>query len=249
MTQAPEKFVGGGLRRKEDPALVTGRANWTDNITLPGMLHAVFMRSPYAHAKITSVDVSAAREQPGVVAVFSGADLDDEYEKHPRENPAAVTGYDLSLHDRRQGHTVTGETEEESSEDDEALVRGLDRPRRAQDPAPRPDGPQRGQLRRGARGRRSGDRPLQGPGRHRVHRGRIRADGRRDRHRGGRGRRLAAGPRGLRDERGLHLGPRDRGHRRRLQQGRCHREGPLLAAASDPQRHRDAGRGREPRSD
>ncbi|HEX5913235.1 MAG TPA: xanthine dehydrogenase family protein molybdopterin-binding subunit, partial [Rubrobacter sp.] len=117
MTEAPEKFVGGGLRRKEDPALVTGRANWTDNITLPGMLHAVFMRSPYAHAKITSVDVSAAREQPGVVAVFSGADLDDEYEKHPRENPAAVTGYDLSLHDRRQGHTVTGETEAESSED------------------------------------------------------------------------------------------------------------------------------------
>ena len=71
MTQAPEKFVGGGVPRKEDPALVTGRATWTDNITLPGMLHAVFMRSPYAHAKITSVDVSAAREQPGIVAVFS----------------------------------------------------------------------------------------------------------------------------------------------------------------------------------
>jgi carbon-monoxide dehydrogenase large subunit len=85
VTQAPEKYVGGGLWRKEDPALVTGRANWTDNIKLPGMLHAVFMRSPYAHAKITSVDVSAAKEQPGVVAVFSGADLDDEYEKHPRE--------------------------------------------------------------------------------------------------------------------------------------------------------------------
>ena len=117
MTQAPEKFVGGGVLRKEDPALVTGRANWTDNITLPGMLHAVFMRSPYAHAKITSIDVSAAREQPGIVAVFSGADLDDEYEKHPRENPAAVTGYDLSLHDRRQGHTVTGETEEDESSD------------------------------------------------------------------------------------------------------------------------------------
>src|SRR5215208_6996840 len=112
VTQAPEKFVGGGVLRKEDPALVTGRATWTDNIKLPGMLHAVFMRSPYAHAKITSIDVSAAREQPGVVAVFTGEDLLDEYEKHPRENPAAVTGYDLSLHDRRQGHTVTGETEE-----------------------------------------------------------------------------------------------------------------------------------------
>ena len=117
MTQAPEKFVGGGVLRKEDPALVTGRATWTDNITLPGMLHAVFMRSPYAHAKITSIDVSAAAEQPGVVAVFTGEDLIDEYEKHPRENPAAVTGYDLSLHDRRQGHTVTGETEESDGED------------------------------------------------------------------------------------------------------------------------------------
>jgi aerobic carbon-monoxide dehydrogenase large subunit len=118
VTQAPEKFVGGGVLRKEDPALVTGRANWTDNITLPGMLHAVFMRSPYAHAKITSVDVSAAREQPGVVAVFSGADLDDEYEKHPRENPAAVTGYDLSLHDRAQGHGVGGASDEEESSED-----------------------------------------------------------------------------------------------------------------------------------
>ena len=90
MTQAPEKFVGGGVPRKEDRALVTGRANWTDNIKLPGMLHAVFMRSPYAHAKITSIDVSAAREQPGVVAVFTGEDLIDEYEKHPRENPGAT---------------------------------------------------------------------------------------------------------------------------------------------------------------
>jgi len=118
VTQAPEKYVGGGVPRKEDPALVTGRANWTDNITLPGMLHAVFMRSPYAHAKITSTDVSAAKEQPGVVAVFTGAELVDEYEKHPRENPAAVTGYSLSLHDRRQGHSVTGETEGEEESSD-----------------------------------------------------------------------------------------------------------------------------------
>ena len=54
MTEAPEKFVGGGVPRKEDPALVTGRANWTDNIKLPGMLHATLLMSPYAHAKITS---------------------------------------------------------------------------------------------------------------------------------------------------------------------------------------------------
>ena len=75
MTQAPEKFVGGGVLRKEDPALVTGRANWTDNITLPGMLHAVFMRSPYAHAKITSVDVSAARAT-GAVSIKTTSEYD-----------------------------------------------------------------------------------------------------------------------------------------------------------------------------
>ena len=116
MTEAPEKFVGGGVPRKEDPALVTGRANWTDNIKLPGMLHATIMRSPYAHAKITSIDVSAAKEQPGVVAVFTGDELDDEYEGNPRANPAAVTGYDLSLEDRAQGAGATHEEVERESD-------------------------------------------------------------------------------------------------------------------------------------
>ncbi len=75
MTQAPERYMGGGVPRKEDPALVTGKANWTDNIKLPGMLQMALLRSPYAHAKITSIDVSAAKEQPGIVAVFTGQDL------------------------------------------------------------------------------------------------------------------------------------------------------------------------------
>jgi len=79
VTQAPGKYVGGGIPRKEDPALVTGRGTWTDNIKLPGMLHASLLRSPYAHAKITNIDVSAAKEQPGVVAVFTGQDLADEW--------------------------------------------------------------------------------------------------------------------------------------------------------------------------
>jgi carbon-monoxide dehydrogenase large subunit len=67
--------MGGGVPRKEDPNLVTGKANWTDNIKLPGMLHMTLLRSPFAHARITSIDVSAAKEQPGVVAVFTGEDL------------------------------------------------------------------------------------------------------------------------------------------------------------------------------
>ena len=64
--------------RKEDARLVTGQTTWTDNLTLPGMLHIAFVRSPFAHARITSVDVSAARGMPGVIAAFSGADFADE---------------------------------------------------------------------------------------------------------------------------------------------------------------------------
>ncbi|HEY9378948.1 MAG TPA: xanthine dehydrogenase family protein molybdopterin-binding subunit [Jiangellaceae bacterium] len=67
--------VGQARRRREDAHLITGQTQWTDNVTLPGMLHLAILRSPVAHATITSVDVSAARERPGVVAAFSGADL------------------------------------------------------------------------------------------------------------------------------------------------------------------------------
>ncbi len=70
--------LGRARLRKEDAKLVTGQTNWTDNIVLPGMLHMAFLRSPHAHAKITRVDVSAARSQPGVIAAFSGADFGEE---------------------------------------------------------------------------------------------------------------------------------------------------------------------------
>jgi len=73
---APE--LGKARLRKEDARLVTGETMWTDNIVLPGMLHMAFVRSPYAHARITSVDVSAARSMPGVIAAFSGADFAGE---------------------------------------------------------------------------------------------------------------------------------------------------------------------------
>src|SRR5690242_3684616 len=77
-TQAPQAEVGQARLRKEDARLVTGQTNWTDNIVLPGMLYLAFVRSPMAHARITSVDLSAAREMPGVIAAFSGADFADE---------------------------------------------------------------------------------------------------------------------------------------------------------------------------
>jgi aerobic carbon-monoxide dehydrogenase large subunit len=67
--------IGQARLRKEDAKLITGQTNWTDNIKLNGMLQLAFLRSPYAHAKITKVDVSRALSQPGVVAAFSGADF------------------------------------------------------------------------------------------------------------------------------------------------------------------------------
>src|SRR5436305_11135698 len=71
------KHVGQAIRRKEDPRLITGRGRYVDDISLPGTLWAALVRSPEAHAKIVSVDVSAAREQPGVEAVFTGEDMTD----------------------------------------------------------------------------------------------------------------------------------------------------------------------------
>jgi len=72
---APTAEFGRARLRKEDERLITGQTNWTDNIRLPGMLHVAFLRSPYAHARITSVNVSAARTEPGVIAAYSGADF------------------------------------------------------------------------------------------------------------------------------------------------------------------------------
>jgi carbon-monoxide dehydrogenase large subunit len=76
--QRPAGEVGSPRRRKEDRRLITGRTRWTDNLQFPGMLHMAMVRSPMAHARITSIDVSAAKASPGVVAVLTGADIDAE---------------------------------------------------------------------------------------------------------------------------------------------------------------------------
>jgi carbon-monoxide dehydrogenase large subunit len=69
------KEIGRDRRRKEDARLITGRTRWTDNITLPGMLHLAMVRSPFAHARITGIDASAAKDAVGVVDVVTAADL------------------------------------------------------------------------------------------------------------------------------------------------------------------------------
>ncbi|WP_368074324.1 hypothetical protein [Arthrobacter sp. 24S4-2] len=79
--------VGRARLRKEDAHLITGRSKYTDNITLPGMLHLAMVRSPFAHAKITSVDVAAAKSSPGVVAVLTGSDVAAEQGSLPNAWP------------------------------------------------------------------------------------------------------------------------------------------------------------------
>jgi carbon-monoxide dehydrogenase large subunit len=83
----PEAEIGQARRRKEDQRLITGRTRWTDNITLPGMLHLAMVRSPFAHATITSVKTDAAKASPNVVAVFTGADLAEEQGSLPNAWP------------------------------------------------------------------------------------------------------------------------------------------------------------------
>ena len=69
-------YTGQPLKRFEDPRLMTGKGLFVDDVKLPGMLYASFHRSPHAHARIRSTDVSAARQAPGVVAVLTGDDIE-----------------------------------------------------------------------------------------------------------------------------------------------------------------------------
>src|SRR5712664_3725641 len=70
-----ETLVGKSIRRREDPRLITGTAIYVDDIKMPGMHHACILRSPHAAARIKSIDIAAAMQHPGVVAVFTGKDI------------------------------------------------------------------------------------------------------------------------------------------------------------------------------
>lgn len=72
-------YIGKPIKRREDNRFLTGRGKYTDDISLPGMLHAAFVRSPYAHARIVSVDKSAAINAAGVMAVYDGSDACSDF--------------------------------------------------------------------------------------------------------------------------------------------------------------------------
>src|SRR5512141_1166133 len=77
------RYFGERIKRNEDPRLLTGQGLYVDDVDLPSMLHAAFLRSPYAHARIKSIDVSQARQRAGVIAVYTANDLGDYWKPGP----------------------------------------------------------------------------------------------------------------------------------------------------------------------
>src|SRR3990172_7843494 len=77
------RVFGQPIKRNEDPRLLTGQALFVDDVDLPGMLHAAFLRSAYAHARIRGIDASAALARTGVAAVYTAADLGDYWKPGP----------------------------------------------------------------------------------------------------------------------------------------------------------------------
>jgi carbon-monoxide dehydrogenase large subunit len=77
------RYLGAPIKRNEDRRLLTGNALFVDDVELPNLLHAAFLRSHVAHARIRAIDVSPARARPGVVAIYTAADLGDYWRPGP----------------------------------------------------------------------------------------------------------------------------------------------------------------------
>ncbi|HKM54729.1 MAG TPA: hypothetical protein VJY33_15070, partial [Isosphaeraceae bacterium] len=77
------KYFGAALKRREDPRMLRGEAQFTADLTLPGMLHMAILRSPHGHARIKAIDTNAAAAMPGVVRVVTAADLDGKMNPMP----------------------------------------------------------------------------------------------------------------------------------------------------------------------
>jgi carbon-monoxide dehydrogenase large subunit len=78
-----KKYIGQRITRTEDPRLLTGQALFVDDVQIPGMLYAAFLRSDYAHARLKSIDVSTARQRQGVVAVYAADDMGEDWQHGP----------------------------------------------------------------------------------------------------------------------------------------------------------------------
>lgn len=97
-----KKFVGQPIIRNEDPRLLTGQALFVDDVHIPGMLHAAFLRSDYAHAYLKSIDISAALERPGVVAIYTAERMGDDWAPGPPLVSPPATVEDVVFNSRTQ---------------------------------------------------------------------------------------------------------------------------------------------------
>ncbi len=96
------KLIGKRVVRNEDPRLLTGQAQFVDDVKLPGMLHVAFLRSTYAHARLRGLEVAAARRRAGVVAVFTAEDMGKDWFPGPPLVSPPPTVKDVVFHSRRQ---------------------------------------------------------------------------------------------------------------------------------------------------
>jgi carbon-monoxide dehydrogenase large subunit len=96
-----KKSIGERIKRNEDPRLLTGQALFVDDVNIPGMLHAAFLRSDYAHANIKGIDTAEARARRGVVAVYTAEDMGDDWEPAP-SNVSPPPAEDITFHSRTQ---------------------------------------------------------------------------------------------------------------------------------------------------
>ncbi len=96
------RYFGQRILRNEDPRLLAGQALFVDDVQLPGMLHAAFLRSDFAHGTLNSVDLGAVRERPGVVAVYTAEDLGDYWRPGPLLVPPPPTIERKTFNERTQ---------------------------------------------------------------------------------------------------------------------------------------------------
>jgi len=97
-----KKLIGERVLRNEDPRLLTGQAQFVDDVQIPGLLHAAFLRSDWAHGRLVSLDVTKARERAGVVAVFTAEDMGEDWEPGPPLVSPPPTAKDVVFYSRRQ---------------------------------------------------------------------------------------------------------------------------------------------------
>src|SRR5256885_2411771 len=92
MPTATPRLMGAEVKRKEDPRLVTGISSYVDDITIPGLHYVAFVRSPHAHAKVGTIDTTAAAKRAGVFKIVTGQDIRAHCQPIPLGGPSAEGG-------------------------------------------------------------------------------------------------------------------------------------------------------------